>query len=92
MKNIILLFTLISLTIACGNSSPKISNMETNKEAKPIEVDASQLATKKDVVCGMSMTNVAITDTVLHNGKIYPFCASACKKAFVENREQYAVN
>ncbi len=59
---------------------------------RELNIDKAQLATMKDVVCGMSMKNVPITDTVQVKGKVYPFCAKACKKAFNKDRAKYSLN
>lgn len=40
------------------------------------------LALDIDSSCGMPLT-AGITDTMLHQGKIYGFCSAGCKQAFV---------
>lgn len=86
-----LLASLICLMVACGGNSSAPSH-DMTPTANPIEVDATQLATIKDVVCGMSMKNVPIADTALVRGKIYPFCAKECKAMFKKDVAKYAVN
>ena len=57
-----------------------------------ITVDPQMLATADDVVCGMSMKSTPISDTAVVNGKVYPFCSSGCKKAFMADMSKYKVN
>jgi len=83
--------------ISCGGNATKQEGTTKNTEGMNtaevgVEVDASKLATMKDVVCGMSMANVAITDTAVHNGKVYPFCAKACKEMFQKDKAKYVIN
>jgi len=86
-----LLVSFVCLIVACGGNSSTTSH-DMTPTATPLEVDAAQLATIKDVVCGMSMKNVPISDTSLVRGKIYPFCAKECKAMFKKDVAKYAVN
>jgi Cu+-exporting ATPase len=43
----------------------------------------------KDPVCGMSVDEKQAVATATHEGKIYYFCAMACKGKFVNNPKQY---
>ena len=92
-----LIFLAFFITTSCNNSNSTQENtsesaMNTATEATAIQVDAAQLATIKDLVCGMSMKNVPISDTLQHNGKVYPFCNKACKEIFQKNIAKYAIN
>ena len=96
---LIICITLIAcfLGIACNNNATENAStdetkMNTATEATAIQVDVTDLATIKDVVCGMSMKNVPISDTIQRNGKVYPFCNKACKEIFQKNVTKYAVN
>ena len=84
--------TLCFFIISCGGNATKQNTEGMNTAEVGIEVDAAQLATMKDVVCGMSMANVVITDTAVHNSKVYPFCAKVCKETFKKNVDKYVVN
>ncbi|MGB1206418.1 MAG: hypothetical protein ACPG5B_12265 [Chitinophagales bacterium] len=88
----ILGLTLCFFIVSCGGNAEKQNTKGMNTAKVGVEVDAANLATMKDVVCGMSMANVAITDTAAHNGKIYPFCAKACKETFKKEVDKYVVN
>ena len=91
LLNAFVLISLLSLLVACGGSSTAPSH-DMTPTATPLEVDAAQLATIKDVVCGMSMKNVPISDTAQVRGKVYPFCAKECKAIFKKDVAKYAVN
>jgi YHS domain-containing protein len=41
----------------------------------------------KDYSCGMTMQDGGIADTTLYNGKVYGFCATGCKEAFLKDPE-----
>ena len=99
MKPILILITILAFFLfSCGNNnqSGKADSSNTNKtemgKGKALEIDFATLATKKDVVCGMSMSNVPIIDTTHVNGKVYPFCAKMCKETFLKDVDKYAIN
>lgn len=82
---------------ACGliifNSCHQKTPMETNPvpvtEAKGKSIQLTDLATDKDVVCGMVLEGQSIADTALYEGKMYGFCASECKAEFLKNPQSY---
>lgn len=98
MKQFLSLFAALSFLVACGgadtakNNSMGGAGMPPDDTQAGIEVDASKLVTVKDLVCGMSMKNVPITDTAVVNGMVYPFCAKVCKEKFLKNKDKYVVN
>lgn len=71
-----------------NNNTP--ANMSPKTEG--LNIDKSKLATLKDVACGMSMAKIAIHDTAVINGKIYPFCSAECKDMFKKHPENYTIN
>ncbi|MBK6609689.1 MAG: hypothetical protein IPI59_08480 [Sphingobacteriales bacterium] len=81
---------LLVLLVACGGNNQKMG-ADTSKPSIKI-ADETQLATWKDVVCGMTMRNLPISDTAVVNGKIYPFCAAECKAEFNKNRDKFVLN
>jgi YHS domain-containing protein len=85
---------LVFFMCSCGNAT------ET-KEASKMQAPAEQKTKKdfsalkftggdKDVVCGMKLT-MGIEDTLTHNGKLYGFCNSGCKEAFIKNPSEFLV-
>src|SRR5690606_22199623 len=85
MKNstyFLLAFLGVLVFTGCGNSHQSGS-------AKKIDITPQQLATVLDPVCRMSMEQHAIADTAVYEGKIYGFCNTGCKEAFVAEPSKY---
>lgn len=88
----------ITLFSAC-NSNPQpaaqkdaMGNPSETPQSAAIQVAPENLATLKDVVCGMSIKPDNIADTALVNGRVYPFCATECKKTFLADIAKYKLN
>lgn len=90
MKKQFVFIALSCLLAACGGNSH--TAMQPDKNAPKITVAATDLATTKDVVCGMVVKADAIADTALVNGKVYPFCNTACKNVFEKDKQKYVIN
>ena len=67
--------------------SPK--NINGPKPTVKIKLEASSLASKNDLVCGMGIQEASIADTATYDQKIYGFCSSECKDLFVKNPTTY---
>ena len=82
---------LLSLSSCNQNQQPKDeAKTDSPKPAEQkIDIKLSQLATEKDLVCGMTVEEGAIADTASFNGSIYAFCASECKEEFLKEPEKY---
>ena len=52
------------------------------------QVKETQLASKKDVVCGMPAYKF-LKDTTLYDKKIYGFCGKGCKVEFLKNPTRF---
>jgi len=85
----VLLLLLAGICCSCdsGHKNPgslqKVSQMPpAAKDKKYISIDPSLLATGKDLVCNMTVKN-KIADTAIYKEKIYGFCGTGCKEAFV---------
>ena len=52
-------------------------------------ISESQLASKKDPVCGMPAYKF-LKDTTFFENKIYGFCGKGCKEAFFKNPKKYS--
>jgi YHS domain-containing protein len=88
--------TIISLSIiltACSASvnEKKQDELKTSipKQGSKPSVSESQLAVKKDPVCGMPAFKF-MEDTTLYHNKIYGFCGKGCKEEFLKNPEKYS--
>lgn len=86
----LLLSTTMLLTLvftACNQKPESKTDMAAATEEKPktIEIKVSDLATNKDFVCGMEVSDGGIADTASYEGKLYGFCSSECKDEFVKN-------
>ena len=90
MKKIFLsaLIVLAGLS-SCNQSGPKEETSAPDPMATGVNMTVAQLASDKDLVCGMPVEDGGIADTASYEGKVYGFCASECKKAFLENPSQY---
>jgi YHS domain-containing protein len=53
-----------------------------------INIAETDLADKKDVVCGMPAFQY-LSDTAVYNGKIYGFCSKDCKNDFLKDPASY---
>jgi YHS domain-containing protein len=51
--------------------------------------DEIELATATDPVCGMELKRADAAAAIDHHGKVYFFCSSACRDAFLADPERY---
>lgn len=75
----------VSITLgACNQKSaaPKEGD-KMSSDSKMVKIKLSDLATIKDLNCGMTLEEGAIADTANYQGKIYGFCSSECKGDFL---------
>ena len=85
-KVILVILCAVALT-SCNSHAPAEKNT-TEKTAK-ISLKTADLATSKDLVCGMDLTDDLIEDTTSYEGKIYGFCNTGCKDEFLKNPTSY---
>ncbi|MCS6819230.1 MAG: YHS domain-containing protein [Chitinophagales bacterium] len=79
----------ILLLGACQHLKHSEEKHASHTSDKP-SLTLSMLSTNHDFVCGMDLErDDFIADTTLYNGKVYGFCASECKKLFLENPQKY---
>ncbi len=87
MKLLIVLTCMISILIGVGCNSA--NNKQSQFDSLPADTtpkkDYSDIifASKKDTSCGMPLS-AGIGDTLHWNNKIYGFCSTQCKDAFIE--------
>jgi YHS domain-containing protein len=76
---------------ACNHNTekPAASTEQSTPAAKHIDIKLGQLASKKDVVCGMPIEEGSIADTATLDGKLYAFCSSECKGEFIKKPQSY---
>jgi YHS domain-containing protein len=77
---------------ACNHNSKQQSETSVNSPTPSgitVAVKLAELTTNKDLVCGMPLEEGAIADTILHEEKIYGFCAAECKAEFAKNPTAY---
>ena len=72
------------MVIGCGGSQ-----QHSGGSGSGINVTPDQLSTTIDPVCKMSLESHAIADTATYKGKLYGFCNTGCKKAFLEDPTEY---
>lgn len=94
MKKLFFAFSVV-LTIflpSCNSKTNQTGEHDINSPSphqKEHQVPLSQLAAGTDLVCGMPLEEGGIADTILHEGKIYGFCASECKAEFSKDPVAY---
>jgi YHS domain-containing protein len=88
----IITYTCLLAWIGCASPATD----EKQSKRAPIEdvntrpaISESQLASKKDPVCGMPAYKF-LKDTTFFENKIYGFCGKGCKEAFFKNPKKYS--
>jgi YHS domain-containing protein len=77
----------VSITLGACNqkaAAPKGGDKMTS-DPKGVNIKLSQLATNKDLNCGMGLEEGVIADTTTYQGKIYGFCSPECKADFLKD-------
>jgi YHS domain-containing protein len=90
MKRILPMVVIAAISLAACHQKENLENNPapvTESNGKTIRI--SDLATDKDVVCGMNLEGQAIADTTSHRGLVYGFCATECKAEFLKNPKAY---
>ena len=92
MKNI---SSIVLIAAALGCNQPKsvmpekkIETVATAKDSVENNLAKLDFAVKKDLSCGMP-TSAGVSDTATYKGKLYGFCAAACKDDFLEDPEAH---
>ena len=90
----IIMTTIIFMACQQQSKQNAASHINTSKKAsvsdsiKKIALTEADLASKKDLVCGMPAFRF-MKDTATINKKIYAFCSVECKEDFLKNPEGY---
>lgn len=95
MKVLIITASLFILA-ACSQSCQETGQADVQQhvhmppETKPayMEVEPALLASLKDPVCGMSVKH-KVMDTLSYNTRLYGFCGTGCKDAFLKEPLRY---
>ncbi|MEO8762171.1 MAG: YHS domain-containing protein [Bacteroidia bacterium] len=96
MKKYIAIIPVIFILLSCAENNDQktettiVSKLPPEMEVKEnyIKIDSALLATDKDLVCGMRIKK-RIVDTTTYKGKIYIFCGTGCKVAFLKELKAY---
>ena len=93
MKRILLLTasTWFSLS-ACHQKSPMEKNPVPVSESNGKTIKLTDLASNKDLVCGMVLEGQGIADTTSFEGNVYGFCATECKTEFLKDPKSNLAN
>lgn len=75
-------------TACAENEGNHAHNHGTTTPSKKEQFKDVVFANEKDYICGMPIT-AGVSDTAHYNGKIYGFCATECKEAFLKDPEPY---
>lgn len=83
--------SLFSLALAsCESNAPnEMTGTVPAPEVKETNIDASVLSDSNDYVCGMTVQTGGIADTAQLEGKVYGFCSTECKEAFIKEPQTY---
>lgn len=89
MKKYFAAVVVVFLFSACNtNSTNQTASEPTAAAKKENTVKVAELATNKDFVCDMELTE-PLGDTTMYNGKMYGFCHENCKAEFLKDPAKY---
>ena len=87
----VFLYGVLAGSIALGACNQKAAapkaDDKMSSESKGVNIKLSQLATNKDLNCGMPLEEGAIADTTTYKDKVYGFCSPECKADFLKDPE-----
>jgi YHS domain-containing protein len=89
MKILIGISALLIILSGCGQQTSTEIKEKTVDSAKPVsKIDFThiELASKKDLACGMPLS-AGLEDTAVYKGKVYGFCSPECKADFEKDPE-----
>lgn len=78
-----------TLMFASCNNTASTEEKTVAESPQRIEIPISELASPKDLVCGMDVTVETLEDTTTYDGKVYAFCNTGCKEEFLKNPTSY---
>lgn len=87
MKNMLLATLICTVAFTGCNQAEKKPSGQTSPPAAPVKL--ADLTTDIDLVCGMTLEEGGIADTASYEGKVYGFCATGCKEAFLAKPQDY---
>lgn len=97
MKKVVMMIVVFAAILNCSrhgiageecNCPPKQVPPHLSKKKDDMKIDTSLLATNLDLVCKMNVKN-KIVDTITYSKKLYGFCGTGCKKAFLKSPGTY---
>lgn len=89
MKHVFLLngIALFSFFLTSCNGGNGTHSPEPEKAG--IDIKVSDLASNKDFICDMELSDGGIADTASYEGKLYGFCDPGCKEEFLKDPAKY---
>jgi YHS domain-containing protein len=94
MKKLLIAASVVSLfaATACNQKANTPNETQATKTgSKMAAVKLADLASTKDLFCGMPLSEGAIGDSTVYEGKMYGFCSTECKDSFLVNPKNYLV-
>ncbi len=89
MKWILVIAGVVTLlAVGCQKGEQQHAQSEPATQQQAIDVTVDMLAVAVDPNCGMDMHKTAVKDTTVYQGKLYGFCSTGCKTAFLKNPEE----
>lgn len=87
MKRFLLLCACIVIATSCRNEKTVRKNgysPDSLVNTVKVKYTPAMVDNKMDLACGMPLT-AGIKDTCHYKGKVYGFCSTECKEAFLKN-------
>lgn len=88
MKKIFFFGSILMFAVSCGEAKKPAMHDHDHKAAGPAKATTVQLASGKDLVCGMQV-EASTADTTAVNGLVYGFCSAECKQSFLSDTATY---
>ena len=88
MKWAIIVLSLVAVFIFSCQQNKQQPQEHTSASKQSIDVTVDMLAVAVDPNCGMDMHKTAVKDTTVYEGKLYGFCSTGCKTAFLKNPQE----
>ena len=85
MNKLIFAITVVASLAACSNPQPEraeVPDKVSMSQENGILLAEGLLVSAIDTMCGMSVGNMP-ADTLTYNGKLFGFCSTGCKDAFI---------
>ena len=86
---LVILSVTLLVVVGCGEKGEQQAQEKTSvQEQQPLNITVDMLAVAVDPNCGMDLHKTAVKDTNVYKDKLYGFCSTGCKTAFLKNPEE----